>query len=184
MAANRFWHWLFGRDIVESVDNFGTMGQKPANQELLDFLATRLVENGWSLKKTIREIVLSRTYQLASTFDEKNFAADPENALNWRMSKRRLDAECIRDAMLAASGTLDLHAPLGSLIAQAGNGPIGGPRFRGISEESVVKAGGNHRSVYLPVPRDVLPDALAAFDFAENSLVTGARDTTDRKSVV
>ena len=95
------------------------------------------------------------------------------------MSKRRLDAECIRDAMLAASGTLDLHAPLGSIVAQAGDGPIGGPRFRGISEESIVKAGGNQRSVYLPVPRDVLPDALAAFDFAENSLVTGARDTTN-----
>ena len=177
VMVNRVWHWLFGQGIVESVDNFGTMGQKPANPELLDFLATRLVENGWSLKKTIREIVLSHTYQLASTFDEKNFATDPENALNWRMSKRRLDAECIRDAMLSASGTLDLRAPIGSLIAESGGGPIG--RFRGISEESIVNAGGNFRSVYLPVPRDVLPDALDAFDFAENSLVAGKRETTN-----
>ncbi len=179
VMANRLWHWLFGRGIVSSVDNFGTMGQKPANPELLDFLATRLVENGWSWKKTIREIVLSRTYQLASTFDEKDFAADPENALNWRMSKRRLDAECIRDAMLSVAGTLDLHAPVGSLVARAGDGPIGGPRFRGISEESIVNAIGNFRSVYLPVPRDVLPDALDAFDFAENSLVAGSRETTN-----
>ena len=177
VMVNRVWHWLFGQGIVESVDNFGTMGQKPANPELLDFLATRLVENGWSLKRTIREIVLSHTYQLASTFDEKNFATDPENALNWRMSKRRLDAECIRDAMLSASGTLDLRAPIGSLIAESGGGPIG--RFRGISEESIVNAGGNFRSVYLPVPRDVLPDALDAFDFAENSLVAGKRETTN-----
>ena len=177
VMVNRVWHWLFGQGIVESVDNFGTMGQKPANPELLDFLATRLVENGWSLKRTIREIVLSHTYQLASTFDEKNFATDPENALNWRMSKRRLDAECIRDAMLSASGSLDLRAPIGSLIAESGGGPIG--RFRGISEESIVNAGGNFRSVYLPVPRDVLPDALDAFDFAENSLVAGKRETTN-----
>ena len=179
VMANRVWHWLFGRGVVESVDNFGTMGQKPANPELLDFLATQLVENGWSLKKTIREIVLSRTYQLASTFDEKNFAADPENALNWRMSKRRLDAECIRDAMFSASGTLDLHAPVASLVARVGDGPIGGPRLRGMSEDQIVNAGGNFRSVYLPVPRGVLPDELDAFDFAENSLVTGARETTN-----
>lgn len=179
VMANRLWHWLFGQGIVESVDNFGTTGAKPSNPELLDFLATRLVENGWSLKKTIREIVLSRTYQLASTFDEKNFAADPENTLNWRANKRRLDAECIRDAMLAASGTLDLKAPVGSLVARSGDGPIGGPRFRGMSEETIVNAGGNFRSVYLPVPRNVVPDALDAFDFAENSLVTGKRETTN-----
>ncbi len=179
VMANRVWHWLFGQGIVESVDNFGTTGAKPTNPELLDFLATRLVENGWSLKKTIREIVLSRTYQLASTFDEKNFAADPENALNWRMSKRRLDAECIRDAMLSAAGTLDLYAPVASLIARSGDGPIGGARLRGMSEESIVNAGGNFRSVYLPVPRNVLPDALDAFDFAENSLVAGKRETTN-----
>ena len=116
---------------------------------------------------------------LASAFDERSFAADPENALNWRMSKRRLDAECIRDAMLSAGGTLDLNAPVGSLIARAGDGPIGGPRARGIGEESIVNAGGNCRSVYLPVPRGVLPDALDAFDFAENSLVAGARETTN-----
>jgi hypothetical protein len=179
VIANRLWHWLFGRGIVESVDNFGTMGGKPANPALLDYLAARVVENGWSLKMTIREIVLSRTYQLSSTFDEMNFAADPENTLNWRMSPRRLDAECIRDAMLSMSGALELKPPVGSLVARAGDGPIGGPRFRGISQEQIVNAGGNFRSVYLPVPRDVLPDALAAFDFAENSLVTGARETTN-----
>jgi hypothetical protein len=179
VMANRIWHWLFGQGLVASVDNFGTMGQKPANQALLDHLATRLIENGWSVKKTIREIALSRTYQRSSAFDEKNFAADPENTLCWRMSKRRLDAECIRDAMLAVSGQLDLTPPVGSLIARSGDGPIGGPRFRGISEDSIVNVSGNFRSVYLPVPRDVLPDSLAAFDFAESSLVTGARETTN-----
>ena len=177
--ANRMWHWLFGQGIVESVDNFGTSGKKPANQALLDHLATRLVENGWSVKKTIREIVLSRSYQLASTYDEKAFAADPENTLVWRMSKRRLDAECIRDAMLAAGSALDLTPPLGSLIASAGNAVLGGPRRGGLSEDSIVNAGGEKRSVYLPIARDVVPDALAVFDFAETSLVTGARETTN-----
>jgi hypothetical protein len=85
----------------------------------------------------------------------------------------------MRDAMLGASGQLDLHPPTGSLIAMAGDGPIAGRRLRGISEESIVGAGGNYRSLYLPIARDVLPDALANFDFAETSLVTGARETTN-----
>ena len=177
--ANRTWHWLFGRGIVESVDNFGTTGQQPANPALLDHLATRLVENGWSMKKTIREIVLSRSYQLASAFDERGFAADPENKLVWRQDKRRLDAECIRDAMLSAAGTLDLNAPAGSAIAMAGDGPIGQRRLVGVSEDVLVNANSNVRSVYLAVARDMLPDALAVFDFAEPSLVTGARETTN-----
>ncbi|MEA3211086.1 MAG: hypothetical protein QOE70_4143 [Chthoniobacter sp.] len=179
VMANRIWHWLFGEGIVESVDNFGTMGQQPANPALLDHLATRLVENGWSMKKTIREIVLSHTYQLASTYDQKGFAADPENKLGWRHSKRRLDAECIRDAMLAAAGTLELKPPVGSAVAQAGEGPIGQRRFFGVSEDVLINANTNARSVYLAVARDVLPDALAVFDFAEPSLVTGARETTN-----
>jgi hypothetical protein len=177
--ANRMWHWLFGRGVVESVDNFGTTGQQPSNPALLDHLATRLVENGWSMKKTIREIVLSRSYQLASTFDDRSFAADPENKLVWRQDKRRLDAECVRDAMLSAAGSLDLNAPVGSAIAIAGDGPIGQRRFVGVSEETLVEPKTNVRSVYLAVARDFLPDALAVFDFAEPSLVTGARETTN-----
>ncbi len=179
VMTNRVWHWLFGQGIVESVDNFGTMGQKPANQALLDHLAGRFVENGWSTKKLIREIALSHAYQLSSAHDEKAFAADPENTLVWRMSKRRLDAECVRDAMLAISGNLDLQPPVGSPIGKAGNGPIGGPIRMGIPEGQIVNAGGNMRSVYLPIARDVIPDALAVFDFSEPSLVTGARETTN-----
>jgi hypothetical protein len=178
--ANRLWHWLFGQGIVESVDNFGTAGKKPVNQPLLDHLATRLVENGWSVKKTIREIVLSHAYQLASTHDPKNFAADPEDTLVWRMSPRRLDAECVRDAMLAASNSLDLSPPIGSLIAVAGNTVVGGRRrFASLSEDTIISAGGDKRSIYLPIAREVIPDALAVFDFAETSLVTGARETTN-----
>src|SRR5206468_2601974 len=76
VMANRAWHWLFGRGLVESTDNFGTTGQKPVNQPLLDDLALRLRDGGWSVKKLVREIVLSHTYQLGSGFDERAFAAD------------------------------------------------------------------------------------------------------------
>ena len=177
VMANRVWHWLFGRGLVESTDNFGTTGAKPANQPLLDDLALRLRDGGWSVKKLVREIVLSRTYQLGSGFEEKAFAADPENTLNWRMSPRRLDAECIRDAILATSQQLQLQPPVASPIALAGDGPASRPRGGGV--ESLVNAATNVRSVYLPIVRDLLPDALAAFDFPEPSIVTGARETTN-----
>ncbi len=182
--VNRVWQWLFGQGLVTSPDNFGTTGSKPSNQALLDTLAVKFREGGWSVKKLIREIVLSRAYQLSSTFDEKNFAADPENALVWRMSKRRLDAESIRDAILAASGQLDLRPPIGSPIAEHGNGPIG--QFKqfpnaGVPEDALVESGArtNARSVYLPIAREMLPDALTVFDFAEPGFVNGSRETTN-----
>ncbi|MEO6786658.1 MAG: PSD1 and planctomycete cytochrome C domain-containing protein, partial [Chthoniobacteraceae bacterium] len=104
VMVNRVWHTLFGRGIVESVDNFGTTGKKPTNQALLDFLAVKFQMPagkggyGWSGKKLARDIVMSHAYQLSSDYEPAAFAADPENALHWRVSKRRLDAECIRDA--------------------------------------------------------------------------------------
>ena len=184
VMVNRVWQWLFGQGLVTSPDNFGTTGSKPSNQALLDTLAVKFREGGWSVKKLIREIVLSRAYQLASTFDEKNFAADSENALVWRMSKRRLDAESIRDAILAASGQLDLRPPIGSPIAEHGNGPIG--IFKqfpnaGVPEDALVESGArtNARSVYLPIAREMLPDALTVFDFAEPGFVSGSRETTN-----
>ncbi len=190
VIVNRIWHALFGRGIVESVDNFGTTGKQPTNQALLDFLAVKFQTSadkggyGWSVKKLARDIVMSHAYQLSSDYEPGAFAADPENALHWRMSKRRLDAECIRDAMLSASQQLQLSPPTASLIAQAGEGPIGGPRFRpgnGVTEDQLTNSGGTTmvRSVYLPIARDVPPDALAVFDFSDASLVTGARDSTN-----
>ncbi len=181
VMANRLWHGLFGQGIVTSVDNFGIMGESPSNPALLDYLASRLVDYGWSVKKTIREVVLSRAYQLAATYDEKSFSADPQNTLVWRHSKRRLDAECIRDAILATSGDLDLTPLVGSAVAVAGDGPVIArrPGARGNSEDLFVEADNKHRSVYLPVVRDLVPDVLAVFDAPDPSMVTGARETTN-----
>src|SRR5690606_12745883 len=104
--ANRIWHWLFGYGIVRTVDNFGTTGEEPSHPELLDFLASRLIEEGWSTKRLVRRIVLSRTYRQSVAAEPPLLEADPENRLFGRAERRRLDAECIRDAILAISGTL------------------------------------------------------------------------------
>ena len=180
--ANRVWHLLFGRGIVETVDNFGTMGQPPANPALLDHLALRLQIGGWSVKEFIKEIVLSHAYQLAGSYDAKNFEADPENALGWRMTPRRLDAECIRDAMLAIGGGLRFDPPVGSAVAYRGDGAIGGFPIKSLraplSDEPFLTANNDIRSIYLPVPRNAVPDALTVFDFAEPSAVNGCREVT------
>ena len=178
VMVNRMWHWLFGKGIVESTDNFGTTGHLPSNQTLLDNLAIDFRDKGYSVKKMIREIVLSHAYQLSSTYNEKDFAGDPENTLLWRMSKRRLDAECIRDAMLSVSGDLQYTAPIGDAIAMAGDAMINGPRGRGMNEAQI-NSDIPVRSIYLPDARDAVPESLALFDFAENSLVTGERETTN-----
>ena len=180
--VNRVWHWLFGAGLVTSVDNFGTTGQAPSNQALLDHLALRLQHENWSLKSLIKAIVLSRSYQLASSFNAKNFEADPENALVWRMSPRRLDAECIRDAMLAVSGKLELKPPVGSMVAQRGDAAIGGYPIKSmrapLSDDLFLSANANYRSIYLPVPRNAVPESLSVFDFAEPSVVNGSREVT------
>lgn len=138
----------------------------------------RFVNDGWSIKKLVRELVLSRTYRQASTYREDAFRADPENRLLWRASKRRLDAEAIRDAMLVVSGELDPARPAGSLVARKiGDRPIS---LIGLDASLPTDLDGvRHRSVYLPVLRDRLPDVLYLFDFAEPSLVTGERETTN-----
>lgn len=178
VMVNRVWRHLFGAGIVRTMDNFGTSGERPSHPELLDNLAVRFVADGWSVKKLVREIVLSRTYRQASNFSETAFRTDPENRLLWRAAKRRLDAEAIRDAMLAASGELDAARPAGSLVARViGDRPIS---LIGLDNRLPTDLdGARHRSVYLPVIRDRLPDVLELFDFAEPSLVTGDRETTN-----
>ena len=106
VTVNRIWQKLFGEGLVRSVDYFGVRGELPSHPDLLDYLATRFVADKWSQKRLIRDLVLSRAYQLSSVQDPTASAVDPENRLLWRMNRRRLDAESLRDSLLAASGKL------------------------------------------------------------------------------
>ena len=108
VAVNRIWHDHFGRGLVKTSSDFGFRGTPPTHPELLDFLASYLIEHGWSFKRMHRLIMLSQTYQLASADVPNNSAIDPENDLLWRANRRRLDAEQIRDSLLTFSGRLDL----------------------------------------------------------------------------
>ncbi|WP_406700521.1 DUF1553 domain-containing protein [Singulisphaera sp. Ch08] len=163
--VNRVWHWLFGTGLVRTTDNFGTTGETPSHPELLDQLALQFMEEGWSVKTLIRRIVLSRTYRLSSVDDAKIQAVDPENRLLGRMSRRRLDAECIQDTILSVSGTLD-------------------PQMKGSSFRIDLPAdyGFEHvekrRSVYSPVFRNALPELFEVFDFADPSMVVGRRNVS------
>jgi hypothetical protein len=159
VAVNRVWHHLFGRGIVASVDNFGVLGEAPTHPELLDFLAERFVSDGWSVKRLIREIVLSSTYQMASASSPQADEIDPQNLLLHRMPIRRLEGEAIRDAMLLVSGRLDRAAygpsvPVYLTPFMQGRGrPAGGPLD-----------GNGRRSIYISVNRNFLSPMMLAFD--------------------
>ncbi len=178
VMVNRIWKHIFGAGLVSTIDDFGATGKPPSHPELLDYLALRFVEKDWSIKAMIRELVLTRAYRQASTYRNAAFQADPKNRLLWRISKRRLEAEAIRDAMLAVSSELDRKRPKASLVGRViGDRPIS---IIGLDKRLPQDLDGTvHRSVYLPVIRDRLPDVLELFDFAEPSFVTGARENTN-----
>ncbi len=170
--VNRVWHWLFGAGLVASVDNFGIRGDAPSHPELLDYLAARFMEEGWSTKKLIHEIVRSRVYQLASTHDETSAQLDPDNRLLWRHSRRRLEAEEIRDAILFISGDLD---PKMGGSTNTNTGRLG---FESLAQKVDVDPK-RRRSVYLPIYRGgYVPDLFQAFDFPDSGLITGRRNVT------
>ena len=150
VMVNRVWHHLFGAGIVRTVDNFGATGERPSHPELLDHLAMKFVENNWSVKSIIREIVLSRSYQLSSEMVEANLKDDPNNRLLWRMNHKRLSAESLRDAMLATSGRLNPQPAVGSEITKIGD-VIAARAMRQLSQG---QRNTNRRSVYLPIMRN------------------------------
>ncbi len=176
VMANRIWGHLFGHAIVASVDNFGTTGEKPTHPELLDHLAAQFMHDGWSVKSLIRSIMLSSAYQQSAAFDKAKYAIDPDNHNLWRQNQRRLEAEAIRDAMLAASGKINLAPPVASIALDFPETPLGAGGGRFNFGELISNT--SHRSVYLPILRNMLPEALDVFDFADNANVTGQRDVT------
>ena len=176
VMANRMWYQLFGRGIVRTVDNFGKMGEMPSNQKLLDYLAARFMENGWSVKKSLREIMLSRVYQLGAEYNESNFNKDPENASYWRMNRRRLEAEAVRDSMLMIAGNLNLTPPNDTPVSHLPKQIPLNVRFGKLVTRFENSA--NYRSVYMPILRGYVPGMFNAFDFPEPSETKGLRDIT------
>ncbi|MDX1928522.1 MAG: DUF1553 domain-containing protein [Pirellulaceae bacterium] len=177
VAVNRIWQHLFADGLVRTVDNFGSTGDQPSHPQLLDYLAQRFIADGWSTKKLIRGLVLSRTYQLASSAKAEAMAVDPANRYQWRHTPRRLEAEELRDSILAIAGKLDLKAPAGS---PAKDMPVIEIRNNGPEATNLLTAAAQsqHRSVYLPLLRGVVPNSLEVFDFADQGLVTGKRTNT------
>ena len=175
VMANRIWQHLFGRGIVATVDNFGKTGRQPTHPELLDYLAVQFQDQEWSVKSLIREIVLSRTYRLATDFDSANYEIDPDNNFLWRANMRRLEVEALRDAVLLTSGQLKLGTPPSSPVS-------GFERGQNInasnSEVEPWEVEESYRSVYVPVIRNIPSRLFEVFDFPEASETHGSRDVT------
>jgi hypothetical protein len=172
VIVNRVWAWLFGTGIVRTVDIFGTTGEKPSHPELLDYLAGRFVSEGWSIKRLIREIVLSHTWQEAVT---KSPAADLENRLFIHANRRRLDADQLRDTILAVSGQLKLDY-LGSNIKGAGD--IDPNNFSAQNIEYGYVYSDTRRSVYTPAFRNKRLELFEAFDFGDINSSVGQRNVS------
>jgi hypothetical protein len=159
VMVNRIWQHHFGVGLVTTASNFGQLGERSSHPELLDYLAARFVEQGWSIKAMHREIVLSAIYALSAGFSEQNSAIDPDNRLLWRANRRKLDAEALRDSLLLVSGNLDLTA--------------GGEPMRLSNEKNL------RRTVYGFVSRAKLDGTLSLFDFPDPNFTSEGRITTD-----
>jgi hypothetical protein len=174
VLVNRMWHYHFGTGIVDTPGDFGYLGGKPSHPELLDWLAARLYEHGWRLKPLHREIVMSQTYRQGSSFRERAGAVDRDSRLLWRFPPQRLDAEAVRDTMLAVAGKLD---PRG-----------GGPGYRlyeyqsdNVSTYVPLESVGSEtyrRSVYHQNARASVIDILSDFDLPDNAFAAPRRGTT------
>ncbi len=172
VMVNRIWRWHFGRGLVASTDNFGRLGDRPINQALLDWLACQFVKEGWSMKAMHRLIMLSRTYRMDSRFDAAKAEIDPDNHLLWRGNVRRLEAETIRDSILAVAGLLD--RTMGGSLLHVGNREF---LFDHTSKDET-KYDSPRRSIYLPVIRNHLYDVFQLFDYADASVMNSNRPTT------
>ena len=159
MLVNRAWLWHFGAGLVRTPSDFGLRSDPPSHPELLDYLASDLVANGWSLKKLHRQILNSATWQQASLDRAEGSAADPENLLLWKTNRQRLDFETTRDSLIAVTGQLD-------------------SRLGGKSEELL---GGNfvpRRTMYSFIDRQDLPGIFSVFDFPSPNASSPQRDLT------
>ena len=158
VMVNRIWQHHFGKGLVRTPSNFGVLGERPTHPELLDHLARRFIQSGWSIKALQREIVLSATYQQSSRSDPGNEEVDPENRLCWRVNRRRLEVEAWRDALLAVTGKLSRT--------------IGGP------SADLASADNRRRTLYARISRHELNGLLRLFDFPDPNITCDERTIT------
>lgn len=174
VIVNRIWHWHFGRGIVDTPSNFGTTGGRPTHPELLDYLARDFIRNGWSIKRLHRQIMLSQTYRMSSDWHAANAERDENNLLRWRMNRRRLEAEPIRDSLLMLSNRLDLT--MGGRVAEYN--PQGYVFSEGNSFGKLEFYTAPRRSVYMPVVRNAMYKMFAGFDYGDAADSVGRRSST------
>jgi len=174
--VNRVWMYLQGEGIVRSVDNFGTLGIPPTHPELLDVLAQRFINSGWSTKQLIRDIVLTESYRRSTADDAASYAADPENLLLWRSNRRPLTSEEIQDSLAVYRDTLVLDM-IESTVSQFGTLVVNNSSSSKDAERSDYYAA--NRSIYWPVLRSQLEDLRVLFDFANPEMVVGKRPPTN-----
>ncbi len=187
VTVNRIWQKLFGTGVVPSVDYFGVRGEVPTHPKLLDHLATKFIRDGWSRKSLVRSLVLSRSYRMSSAHNHQSYACDPTNSFFWRMNRCRLDAEALRDSMLAVSGQLlvSLGGPALPLefvenVRNIDPKNVNPPSFtikRWRPEQEA------QRTIYLPIIRSALQPGPAelrnVFDFPQPAEFVGQRATTE-----
>jgi hypothetical protein len=171
--VNRVWQWLFGTGIVDTPDDFGRLGGKPSHPELLDYLAREFMREGWSTKTLVRRLVLSQTFRQSGGVREAARESDPANRLLHHYPLRRLEAEAIRDSLLAVSGRLDPQL-YGHPIMPSRSAVDGKKRlFSGPLD------GNGRRSLYLQMSIMAPPVFLAGFNLPDLKLPTGKRDVTN-----
>ena len=175
VMVNRVWYYLFGRGLVATVDNFGRVGDRPSHPELLDYLADGFVKDGWSIKRLIKRLVLTSTYQLDSEPSEGARQLDPSNEFLQHMPLRRLEGEVIRDSLLAVSGRLDptVLGPSVDVYYAFAKGKTKGDRVKGPMD------GDGRRSVYQEIRRNAHNPFLEVFDQPKPSSTRGVRDATN-----
>ncbi len=173
--VNRVWMHLMGEGIVRTVDNFGVQGERPSHPELLDFLASDFLRGGWQLKPLIRRIVTTQAYQRSSSMNSISSESDPENRLLWRVHRRRMPAEAIRDTMLVAANQLDRnprYEPMKGMGTLVSNNNSDSNSEIGLLSQSC-------RTLYMPVVRGYVPALVTALDSADPDLLVGKRPTTN-----
>ena len=178
VMVNRIWQGHFGRGIVATPNNLGRQGALPTHPELLDWLASEFVQQGWSVKAIHRLIMLSSTYRMSSAADSRNLSKDPENLYLWRVNRRRLDAESLRDAVLAVSGSLNLKKGGRPVLP-----PLSAEERLGMWDkddwpESLDPAEHSRRSVYVFAKRQFPYPMFKTFDAPDPALSCGRRAVT------